>query len=259
MIALAYFALYGLNYLLPLSASNYTTRIWAWSQAALMVTALLVAFRNRSLIKPGDILLGSALGTFSALSHSFHDPSLRQSFLEGISVWICFLGGVSLFKNMKAISVPAFQFPLAKIGLSILFGILVAIPLAVLNNLYFYMNVGAIHFQNILFSAFEASSPAIHEEIIFRFFVLALCISLTPSSASPRLRMGVALFFAVVPHSLNHLPYLFLQNPLMSLFMLAATSLLFGLPMALLQIKKNLETAIAFHWWIDFMRFLFGF
>jgi hypothetical protein len=41
--------------------------------------------------------------------------------------------------------------------------------------------------------------------------------------------------------------------------MLVATSLLFGLPMALLQIKKNLETAIAFHWLIDFMRFLFGF
>jgi membrane protease YdiL (CAAX protease family) len=62
-----------------------------------------------------------------------------------------------------------------------------------------------------------------------------------------------------VPHSLNHLPDLFLQNPWMGLFMLIATSLLFGLPMALLQLKRNLETAIAFHWFIDFMRFLFGF
>lgn len=40
---------------------------------------------------------------------------------------------------------------------------------------------------------------------------------------------------------------------------LTATSLLFGLPMALLHIKRNLETAIAFHWFIDFARFLFGF
>jgi len=37
------------------------------------------------------------------------------------------------------------------------------------------------------------------------------------------------------------------------------TGLLFGLPMAVLQIKKNLESAIAFHWLIDFARFLFGF
>ena len=32
-----------------------------------------------------------------------------------------------------------------------------------------------------------------------------------------------------------------------------------GLPMAVLQVKRNLETAIAFHWFIDFARFLFGY
>ena len=41
--------------------------------------------------------------------------------------------------------------------------------------------------------------------------------------------------------------------------MLTMTSLLFGLPMALLQIKRDLASAIAFHWLIDFMRFLFGY
>jgi hypothetical protein len=121
------------------------------------------------------------------------------------------------------------------------------------------LNAGAIQFQNIFVSALEALSPAIHEEIIFRFFVLALCFSLIPSGASSKMRLGTALFLAVVPHSLNHLPELFLENPPMGFFMLAATCLLFGLPMALLQIKKNLEAAIAFHWFIDFMRFLFGF
>jgi hypothetical protein len=45
----------------------------------------------------------------------------------------------------------------------------------------------------------------------------------------------------------------------MALVLLVATSLLFGLPMAMLQIRRNLESAIAFHWFIDFARFLFGF
>lgn len=40
---------------------------------------------------------------------------------------------------------------------------------------------------------------------------------------------------------------------------MTATSLLFGLPMALLQLRRNLETAIAFHWFIDWIRFLFGY
>lgn len=86
-----------------------------------------------------------------------------------------------------------------------------------------------------------------------------MCFYLLRSSSSPRLVTLAALILAVVPHSLNHLPELFLENPLMGLVMLVATSLLFGLPMAVLQIKKNLETAIAFHWLIDFARFLFGF
>ena len=45
----------------------------------------------------------------------------------------------------------------------------------------------------------------------------------------------------------------------MGFAMLAATSLLFGLPMAYLQVRKNLEAAVAFHWLIDFARFWFGF
>ncbi|HUU76187.1 MAG TPA: hypothetical protein VMW63_08870 [Methanoregulaceae archaeon] len=44
---------------------------------------------------------------------------------------------------------------------------------------------------------------------------------------------------AVVPHSLNNLPDLLPISPQPALFLLAATSLLFGLPMAILQIKQT--------------------
>jgi hypothetical protein len=138
-------------------------------------------------------------------------------------------------------------------------GILFALPLAALNNLYFYLNSGSVQFKPLLASALEALSPAIHEEIIFRFFILALVLYLLRYHLPDRRVTAVAVFLAVIPHSLNHLPELFLQNPLMGLVMLIATSLLFGLPMALLQIKKDLGSAIAFHWFIDFARFWFGF
>jgi hypothetical protein len=55
------------------------------------------------------------------------------------------------------------------------------------------------------------------------------------------------VIFAVTQHSLNHLHRLFRENTAMGIFMLAATSLLFGLPMALLQLGHNLETATDFH------------
>lgn len=60
---------------------------------------------------------------------------------------------------------------------------------------------------------------------------------------------------AVVPHCLNHLPDRFLDQPVSGLVLLTATSHLFGLPMALLQLRRNLATVIAFHWFIDSIRF----
>jgi len=36
-------------------------------------------------------------------------------------------------------------------------------------------------------------------------------------------------------------------------------SIVFGLPMAMLMKKKNLQMAIGMHWFIDFIRFAAGF
>lgn len=258
-IALGYVALYTMNYWFPLGNSNYTSRIWDWSQTALTMGACLTVIMSWRDLTRRAVLLGLVLAMLSALSHWLHDTSFSWSLQEGIAVWLCFLAGVILFKEKDVAAVPAFQLPLANIGQSILIGILFAIPLTVINNLYFYVNAGGLQIQNVFSSAFEALSPAIHEEIVFRFFVLALVLNLLKFSTSPRWAMAIAVFLSVVPHSLNHLPDLLLENPIMGLAMLAATSLLFGLPMAILQVRRNLETAISFHWFIDFARFLFGF
>lgn len=257
-IVVLYAALYTLNYWLPLENINYTSRIWNWSQTALSVGACVTLIFYWRSVTWRVVLLGLVLSALSAFSHWQHDQSLSWSLQEGLGVWVCFLAGAALFRDQKE-SVPALQPPLASLGKSVFFGMLVALPLAVINNLYFYMNEGRIQFQSLFTSAFAALSPAIHEEIIFRFFVLAFCLHLLKSSTARRWVMVLAVCISVIPHSLNHLPDLFLDNPVMGLFMLTVTSLLFGLPMALLQIKRNLESAIAFHWFIDFARFLFGF
>lgn len=149
--------------------------------------------------------------------------------------------------------------PLPHILRGLGFGIILAIPLAVINNLFFYLQNGAPRLQNILVSGAEALSPGIHEEAVFRYFVLAAGFTLLQGSARPRLAWTAAIVMAVVPHSLLHLPDLFIVNPWMAVGKLAATSLLFGLPMALLQVKRSYETAVAFHWLIDFARFFFGY
>lgn len=258
-LALGYVTLYALNYWVPAGNSNYTSRIWNWSQMVLMILAGLALILSRRHLRLRTVLMGLLLAALSTLSHGSRPSSILWSLQEGVAVWLCFSAGVVLFQENELVYIPALQPPLANLGTSILTGILLALPLAVINNLYFYLAAGGFRSQNLFISAFEALSPAIHEEIVFRFFLLALILHLLKYSTSHRLAMAIAIFLSVVPHSLNHLPDLLLENPLMGCALLAATSLLFGLPMALLQIRRNLETAMSFHWFIDFARFLFGF
>jgi predicted Abi (CAAX) family protease len=82
--------------------------------------------------------------------------------------------------------------------------------------------------------AFFALSPAIHEEIVFRLFILSFCLYLLRYSRHPQSGIAISLVLAVVPHSLNHVPDLFLKQPLSALFLFGGTSIVFGLPMALI-------------------------
>ncbi len=273
LMALGFTGLYLLNYLVPLQNSSYTTRIWDWTELALAAGALgVIAFHWRA-IRSTSVWTGAALGLVSGLSYFLNDPSLRGAITEGVAIWVTFVAGNILFQTLKERAVKAFQDPLPMVLRGIGFGILLGIPLAAVNNLFFYLQNGAPRFQNILTSAAQALRPGIYEEAVFRYFVLAACFTLLQGSAPPRsagvngtwtvphprLAFAASLAMAVVPHSLLHLPDLFLTNPVMAVVMLVGTSLLFGLPMALLQVKRSYESAVAFHWLIDFARFIFGY
>jgi hypothetical protein len=259
LFALSFAILYLLNYLLPLFTGSYTTRIWSWTEWILAGGALLViGFRWRS-IHWATALTTAGLGITSGLSRGLHDHSLGGGLVEGTAVWLTFMAGTALFQGLKRGQVPAFQPPLAKIFRNLCLGLLAAVPLAAVNNLFFFLQNGAPKFQNVFASAGYALSPGIHEEAIYRYFILAVCFTFLQGSSRRRLAWIAAVVLAVIPHSLLHLPDLFLDNPWMGLGMLAATSLLFGLPMALLQVKRSFESAVAFHWFIDFARFLFGY
>ena len=259
LLVTGFAALYFLNYLLPLNTYSYANRIWDWAEWACTAGALLVLGLRWRSIRPAAALTGACLGLISGASRGLHDHSLAGGLIEGAAVWLTFMAGTALFLDLRANQVPAFRPPASNILRNLGFGLLIAVPLAVVNNLFFFLQKGEPQFQNFLTSAGEALSPGIHEEAIYRYFVLALCFTLLQNSSRRRLAWITAITLAVVPHSLLHLPDLFLENPLMGVGMLAGTSLFFGLPMALLQVKRSFESAVSFHWFIDFARFLFGY
>ncbi|MFO8059177.1 MAG: CPBP family glutamic-type intramembrane protease [Bacillota bacterium] len=140
---------------------------------------------------------------------------------------------------------------------SVLIGIAVGIPLAAVNVL------GAVGGRLELLSlndpispAFRALSPGISEEVIFRFCLYAFCLCLVRDDLQQGAVRILCLVTLVVPHVLLHLPDLLLISPAEAVASFAMLSLLFGLPMALLQLRRNLVSAMSLHWFIDFVRFM---
>jgi hypothetical protein len=186
LMGLVFLGLFLLNYVVPLERGDYTTRIWNWSEWSLAAGALVVIIFKWRSITPRSTVLGAALGGLSGASYALHDASLSGALSEALAVFLTFIAGMTLFKALGSSKVLAFEGGFAK---SLGLGILLAVPLALLNNLFFFLQKGAPQFQNVAFSGLEALSPGIHEEIVYRYFILAACLLLLKDSTHPRRRI----------------------------------------------------------------------
>src|SRR5574342_182350 len=77
LLALGFVGLYLVNYIVPLTNTNYTTRIWDWTELALTVMALIVIAFHWRLIRVRTIWIGATLGLISGWSYLLDDASLR--------------------------------------------------------------------------------------------------------------------------------------------------------------------------------------
>jgi hypothetical protein len=88
LMILMYIFMYAVNFWFPPGWSNYTSRIWDWSQITLTLIAWIVVIVKRQNLSLRLFLLGLVLGAISAFSHSLHDPDLWSSLKEGLAVWV---------------------------------------------------------------------------------------------------------------------------------------------------------------------------
>jgi len=262
---LGYAGFYILNILLPLDLcfpfqfSNLTSRIWSWTELILGIVALYILAINRERVSRDEFCIGTILGVISGTSHYLMNQSLTDGFLTAILVMICYSSALLLIRSETGKTIITFQESPQTIGRLILLGIIISIPFAMLNLAYFYLNTGLQPFTGAIYAGILACNPAISEEIIFRLFPVILVIILLRHECSERTALGAAVCIGVIPHSLNHLPDLFITNPVAAMSMWILTSLLFGLPLCLLQLYKGLPSACGFHWFVDMTRFLFGY
>lgn len=230
---------------------------------------LAIGWRNLSridwLVGLGVGLLVGVLLPFSTLynPYPFFDvvTDLRgRAVVNGIMTMVTAMGGLVIMRWGGPVRVTITALGWRQAGRSLLFGAAVGLPFAVLNG---FANAWTqnrpITWQNPLAAVVDAVHPAVIEEVIYRFALLGLLWLLFRRDWSSRQAMMLAGLLAVLIHTYSHYSDLFLTQPLTALGMGAVMGLVWGVPPTLLALRRDLESAVSFHWIQDAIRFWLGF
>lgn len=179
------------------------------------------------------------------------DGDLGWAIFNGICVIPAFISGMLLIRKTGLAHSKWMDGKFAFGLQSFLWGCVLALPAALLNLLG-NLQAGDTWARHVWQSLY-AFVPALAEETWARLFMTTLIYAvLRPVSGSHPWRAVVsAILIGALVHGFAHSGI----NPLGIVF----GSLLYGLPTALLFIKKDFEHAVGYHFLVDFVRFLAAF
>lgn len=221
-------------------------RRWDWVIALFLGLVIGVGMKFATLFSPYPFL---------GVVHS----NVGQALIRGIFTMAATLGGLVIMRRGGPIQFHASNGEWRQAGFGILIGLAVGLPLAVLNLFALQFTQGqSLAWQNPFAAMLDALQPGVVEEVIYRFALWGL-LWLVLRNAIPQQVDWVSGLLAMLVHNYAHFDELFLQSPLSALGMGAVLALLWGLPPLVLARRRGLESAIAFHWLQDMLRFLAGF
>lgn len=237
---------------------GYFWRPWNWSEYLIGAVSLgILAFRWRQVT--GRVVMLSvvfaALVGVSAYSRTNFDTAAIQAVITMLALG----AGFALLPKDRRVQIAALDQSPRAVVQPVVLGVVLGLPASVANVAYFALTGASLDWQNPLTSALWSLQPSVYEEIAFRFLIINLCVFLLEGRLSRSAVRNVALFMAVVPHAILHYTEMLVYDTGMAVLMIAIISLIFGLPAAYLQWRRNLESAMGYHWITDFLRFLAGF
>lgn len=209
-----------------------------WFVAAALLSVLLIT-KNRS-VSRNDVIVASLLGMLSLPSNAFVAVFSGVTYLGGVSVFNRSENKIRLIQSYDKRTI------LKNAGLAVSVGALLGLVNILLGSFSVEMDP-SIRLKWILDALLAGSM----EEIIFRFFFFALCIQLVHDKTLTKWDQALCYAIMVIPHALLHFD---LSNS--DIGSLVISSLLFGLPFAVLQRRYSLSTAIGAHTIVNMMRFV---
>lgn len=167
---------------------------------------------------------------------------------------LMFLAGVLLLDHTRLTHIRLLEGKYPVAGKSFLWGCVLAVPPALLNLLTLQLSPPS-EFDRLFDRWWEplyAFQPGILEEIWARLLLTTLLYALLrpTSSERPQRALVGSMALAAFIHGAAHFPGS-IANPLEGIFI----ALMYGIPLVLLFVKRDLEHAVAYHFFIDFVRF----
>ena len=152
-----------------------------------------------------------------------------------------YMGALPIFRKYLSTEKVLGDNPQKSIGLGIILGI-------VLGAFNILMSGASINPKFTADAMFLALQAGIWEEVAMRFLFYAIGVYILKRESQSSLENILIYILMVVPHLLGH--------GIMGLGSLVVLFFLFGLPMAILQRKVDLTSAIIMHATVDLIRFV---
>lgn len=231
--------LISLAYIIISLLAAFTGRLYIF-YISVMVAGIYFLFNFKNEIMQRDIFVSVILASMAGLYGIITGNYIMGSIV--IIMGMCsYMGSVPVFRKYISTNKVLGDDPKKSIGLGIILGLV----LGAFNILIAGASINPKFALDALFLALQAG---IWEEVAMRFLFYAIGVYIFKREGQNRLENILIYILMVIPHLLAH--------GMMGIGSLIVLFLLFGLPMAILQRKVDLTSAIIMHSTVDLIRFV---
>ncbi len=193
-----------------------------------------------------DIIIACTFGVVSMPS-AFGAVFIPSELIMGLVTIPAYLGAMSILKGSNN-EVSVIRSGKKQIAVSFSIAIGIGIFLGVINLLLANF---PINFSVKLKWFLDAINAGVTEEIIFRLFFFAICVAIVKDKKMSKAENVLSYLIMTIPHVLIHFNF-----ETVDLGSIIVLFVLFGLPFAVLQRKRDLASAIVAHSVVDLIRFV---
>jgi len=245
-IFLLFVALYFANLCVPLiGAISHTERMWLSSSVMIGLLSLVILIKT-GIPERSKLFIGLFLALLAGLTQAW----------TGIITFLAFLASMRMMETTEE-KLVVLRLPATK---SFVLGVGIGVVLGVVN---LFLSEAPKGFAPTVDALVLSLNPGVSEEIIFRLFMFAFSVYLLGGKIKSRRESLWIYVLMIVPHVLLHFPDQYFVDGVLTLDLGVViisplvASLLFGLPMTLAMVKRDLTAAMLIHTIVDYLRFIF--